>query len=85
MKTVGGLSPILAWGLTAVALAACADPVAEQAKRARKDAKLQMLGDAVFYWQCTHKEIQVAGECRPWSEAFERDRSTFRAKYGDEK
>ncbi|HZK89298.1 MAG TPA: hypothetical protein VFC56_04045 [Stellaceae bacterium] len=64
-------------------LAACADPATEQAKRARDDAQLMVLGDAVFYWQCTHKAVQLAGECRRWSEAYERDKAAFMATYGE--
>jgi hypothetical protein len=66
----------------AFGLAACADPVAEQAKRDHEAARLNVLGDAVFYWQCTHKAVQQAGECRRWSETYERDKAAFMAKYG---
>ena len=62
-----------------LALAACADPAAQ----AREDARLRVLGDAMFYWRCEHQVVVRVGECDAWSEAFERDRSAFVAKYGD--
>jgi hypothetical protein len=68
--------------LVLIAAAGCADPVAEQAKREREDARLVVAADAAFYYQCTHKAVVQAGECRRWSEAFERDRAAFTAKYG---
>ena len=68
--------------LALLALVACADPAAEQARREREDARLTVLGDAMFYWRCTHQAVIEAGDCRQWSEAYERDRAMFRAKYG---
>lgn len=68
--------------LLVLVLVGCADPIAERAARDREDARIAVLGDAMFYWQCAHKAVQTAGECRPWSEAFERDRAAFLARYG---
>jgi len=73
----------LSSALLLLALSACANPAAEQAKRARDDAQLMVMGDAVFYWQCAHKVVQLAGECRHWSEAYEHDKAAFMAKYGE--
>jgi hypothetical protein len=56
---------------------------AEQVTNDRGDARLTLLADAVFYRRCTHQPRQVAGECRPWQEAYERDLAAFKAKYGD--
>lgn len=64
-------------------LTACADPVAQQASQAREDARLRVFGDAMFYWRCEHQAVIRAGECDQWSEAFERDRAAFVARYGD--
>lgn len=69
------LSPILL-----PAVAACPDPAAQ----AREDAKVKVLGDAMFYWRCEHQVVVRAGKCRQWSEAFERDRASFVAKYGND-
>jgi hypothetical protein len=69
--------------LLLILLAACADPAAEQAARERDDARLRVLGDAMFYWQCTHKPVQLAGECNRWRKAYDEDFAVFRAKYGD--
>jgi hypothetical protein len=66
-----------------VILAGCADPAAEQAARERDDARLRVLGDAMFYWQCTHRPVQLAGECNRWRQAYDEDRAAFNAKYGD--
>ena len=71
--------------LIALALAACADPVAEQAKREFDNAKLTVMADAAFYWRCTHQPVVMAGECREFSEAFERDFAAFKARYGNGK
>jgi hypothetical protein len=71
-------------GLLAVVLVGCANPVS-QADRERGDTRLAVMADAAFYWQCTHKTVVTAGECRQWSEAYERDRAAFVAKYGDGK
>jgi hypothetical protein len=75
----------LVFGLVAAAVACCVDPAAEQARRQREDARLAVAADAAFYWQCAHKAVVQAGECRQWSEAYERDRAAFVAKYGDAK
>lgn len=64
------LSPILL-----LAVAACADPTAQ----AREDAKVRVLGDAMFYWQCEHKAVVVAGECEQWRAAYNRDVAALRA------
>jgi hypothetical protein len=68
--------------LIALLVAGCAGPVAHQAVRDREDARLTVLADAMFYWRCTHKAVVIAGECRPWREAYERDYAAFIAKYG---
>lgn len=68
--------------ILAVILGGCADPAAERAMREQEDARLAVLADAMFYWRCTHQPVVRAGECRQWSEAFDRDRSAFIAKYG---
>jgi len=64
------------------ALSSCVDP-AEQAQREREGARLAIAADAAFYWQCNHKAVIQAGECRRWREAYERDRAAFLAKYGE--
>jgi hypothetical protein len=56
---------------------------AEQAEREREDARLAVLADAAFYWQCTQKAVVQAGECRRWSQAHERDCAAFMEKYGE--
>ena len=71
--------------LIVLALVACADPAAEQAKRDFDNAKLTVMADAAFYWRCSHQPVVMAGECREFSEAFERDRAAFVAKYGSGK
>ena len=63
--------PVLA--LIAVALAGCADLAEPQTAPERADARLRVLADAAFYWKCTHQGVQLAGGCRVWREAYERD------------
>jgi len=67
----------------ALALIGCADPATEQAKREFEAAKLNLMAEAAFYWRCTHQAVVVAGDCRQWSEAYERDLAAFKAQYGD--
>ena len=70
--------------LIAVVLTTCADPAAQQAvSHDREDARLKVLADAMFYWRCAHQPVVMAGECKQWSEAYERDLAAFKAKYGD--
>jgi hypothetical protein len=69
--------------LALILLAGCADPVADQAARERDNARLRVLGDAMFYWQCSHKPVQLAGECTRWRKAYDEDLATFKAKHGD--
>jgi hypothetical protein len=71
--------------LIAFALAACADPAAQQAAHDREDARLQVLGDAVFYWHCEHEPVVVAGACGRWREAYEHDYAAFMARFGEAK
>lgn len=66
-----------------LALAGCADPIAQQT--AREDARLKVLGGAVFYWRCAHQPVVQAGECQEWTDAYARDRAAFISKYGDGK
>ena len=73
--------PILA--LITIAIAGCADPAAEQARRERQADQINLFGDAATYYTCTHKAVQLAGECRRWREAYERDYAAFMAKYGE--
>jgi hypothetical protein len=68
--------------LITIALAACVDPAAQQDAREREDARLKVLGDAMFYRICINKPVQLAGECRPWREAYGRDYAAFIAQYG---
>jgi hypothetical protein len=65
-----------------VAAAACADPAAEQTAREREAARIQVLGDAMFYYRCTHQAHQFAGECDRWRKAYEEDYAAFIGKYG---
>jgi hypothetical protein len=69
--------------LVLIALAGCADPATERAKREREDARLAVLGDAVFYWRCAHQAVVEAGGCWQWSEAYERDKAALLAKFGE--
>jgi hypothetical protein len=71
--------------LSALTLAACADPAAQQAAHDREDARLQVLGDAVFYWRCEHDPIVVAGACERWRVAYERDYAAFMTTFGEAK
>jgi hypothetical protein len=64
-------------------VAACVDPATEQAAREREIARVQVLGDAMFYYRCTHQAHQFAGECRRWEKAYEDDYAAFVAKYGE--
>ena len=64
-------------------LVACADPAAEQAARERDLARIQVLGDAMFYYRCTHQAHQFAGECKRWEKDYEDDYAAFIAKYGE--
>lgn len=66
-------------------VAACADPAAEQMAREREATRIQVLGDAMFYYRCTHQAHQFAGECRRWEKAYEDDYAAFIAKYGEAK
>ena len=77
--------PPFALVICALFLTGCADPVAQQAVREREDARLKVLGDAVFYWRCAHQPIVNAAECQQWTEAYHRDLAAFVAKYGDGK
>jgi hypothetical protein len=69
--------------LPLILLAGCADPATDQATRERDDARLRVLGDAMFYWQCSHRPVQLAGECNRWRKAYDEDLAAFKAKYGD--
>jgi hypothetical protein len=82
---VDRLSALFAWCLVAVAVAACADPAAQQATRDRENARLQVLADAVFYWRCEHDPVVVAGACDGWREAYERDYAAFMARFDEAK
>lgn len=75
----------LVFVIAALFLTSCVDPAAQQAVRERQDARLKVLGDAVFYWRCAHQPIVNAAECQQWTEAYQRDLTTFVAKYGDGK
>jgi hypothetical protein len=68
---------------TVLTLAACADPADEQMTRQREADQITLFGGAAAYYSCTHKAAQLAGECRRWREAYERDYAAFVAKYGD--
>jgi hypothetical protein len=67
--------------LPLILLAACTEPVAPKTQLP-EDTRLTVIADAMFYYRCTHKPVQVAGECRPWLEAYQRDYAEFIAKYG---
>jgi hypothetical protein len=73
----------LSWLLITIAVAGCADPAAEQARRERQADQINLFGDAATYYTCTHKAVQLAGECRRWWEAYEHDYAAFIAKYGE--
>jgi len=62
-------------------LAACADTAADL-RRERETDQIKLFADAAAYYSCTHKAVQIAGECRRWREAYERDYAAFMAKYG---
>lgn len=66
----------------ALALVACADPAEQQAARDREDARLKVLGDAVFYWRCEHDPAVVAGGCNHWRAIYEHDYAVFMARFG---
>jgi hypothetical protein len=66
------------------AIAGCADPAAEQAKRAQEAERFNLIAEALFYRSCASQAVQIAGQCRPWREAYERDLAAFKAKYGDD-
>ena len=66
-------------------LAACADPATERTVQEREDARLRVLGDAMFYWRCMHQPVVQAGKCQDWRDAYNRDLAAFRASYGDVK
>ena len=70
--------------LVAVLLAGCADVPEHRPLSERDNARIKVIGDAAFYYGCTRKPVQVAGECRPWREAYEKDYASFMAKYGSE-
>jgi len=53
--------------------------------REREATRIQVLGDAMFYYRCTHQAHQFAGECRRWEKAYEDDYAAFIAKYGEAK
>lgn len=73
--------PIAALAAAALTLAACADPAAEQMRRQREADQIKLFADAATYYTCAHKAVQLAGECRGWQEAYERDYAAFIAKY----
>jgi hypothetical protein len=68
--------------VAALTLTACADPAVEQVRRERETDQITLFADAATYYTCTHKATQLAGECRPWLEAYRRDYAAFMAKYG---
>ena len=53
--------------------------------REREAARIQVLGNAMFYYRCTHQAHQFAGECRRWVKDYEDDYAAFIAKYGEAK
>lgn len=68
--------------LIVLALAACANPVAEQAKQAEAAARFAIQTDAIAYYSCSHRPVAMAGECRPLYEKYKQDYANFVAKYG---
>jgi hypothetical protein len=70
--------------LAVAVLTGCADPTEHRPLSERDNARLKVIADAAFYYGCTRKVVQAAGECRPWREAYEKDYASFMAKYGSE-
>jgi len=48
---------------------------------ARRGCRLAVAANAAFYWLCNHNAMVQAGQCRQWSEAYERDYAAFMEKY----
>jgi hypothetical protein len=59
--------------LCGLTVAGCADPVA----REREDARLTLLGDAVFYWRCAHQPVVQAATVDSCRSPLRQQRTNF--------
>ena len=74
---------VFACGLTAVLLAGCADPAAEEARKAQEEDRFQLLTAALVVHSCEQKPVVTAGECSHYREVYRHMRAAFIAKYGN--